>query len=110
MARRPRRWFPGAITRVFAEEGVECFAWAVLVNHYHLLVRFPGPPKRTMQRLNTAIACRVRRRSDGCGPVFQGRFFSAPGTDHSSLLSRFAYVTANPIHHRVVASIDRLEL
>lgn len=77
-----RRFVVGRAARVFTEEGATCLGWAVLVNHFHMLVRFPGPPKTPMQRLNTAIAIRVRR---------------------------LGYVTANPIHHRIVASLDALE-
>ncbi len=136
MPRKHRRWEPGAIhhvivrahdgdpifemdddrqfvvgraARVFEEEGATCFGWAVLVNHFHMLVRFPGPPKTPMQRLNTAIAIRVRRLHRGRGPVFQDRFFGDPCADTASLLRRLAYVTANPIHHRIVASLDALE-
>src|SRR5689334_14968013 len=62
--------------RVFSDEGVVCFAWAVLVNHFHLLARFDGPPGRPLQRLKTAIAMRVRRRHGGIGAVFQRPCYS----------------------------------
>jgi hypothetical protein len=94
---------------VFEEEGVTCFGWAVLINHFHMLVRFPGPPKTPMQRLNTAIAMRVRRLRGGRGPVFQDRFLGDPCANRASLLRRLGYVTANPIHHRIVWSLDALE-
>jgi len=95
--------------RVFREEGVECFGWAVLINHYHMLARFSEPPKRPMQRLNTALAMRVRRLNGGQGAVFQDRYFGVPCADESALLTRLAYVTANPIHHRIVPSVSALE-
>ena len=136
MPRRPREWEPGAIyhvgsrahggepifamdedrefvleraARVFREEGGVCFGWAVMVNHYHMLVRFPGPPGGPMHRLNTMIAKRVRRIRGGEGAVFQDRFFGGMCKDDDAVLTRLGYVTANPIHHRVVASVAALE-
>ena len=133
--RRPRNWEPGAILhvdarahdgapffaqdedrafvverarRVFEEEGVVCLGWAILVNHYHLLARFPAAPRRPMHRLNTAIARRLRRRFGGRGAVFQDRYFSSPCEDSRALLMRLAYVVANPIHHHVVDSVGAL--
>ena len=135
MSRTARRWEPGAIyhvdarahdgapifamdedrafvveraATVFAECGVVCLAWSVLVNHYHMLLRCDAPPGRAIQRLNTAIARRVRLRSGGAGAVFQGRFFSGICTDEAAVLTRLAYVTANPVHHRIVGSVAAL--
>ena len=103
-----RAFFVARAARIFAEEGVVCFAWAVLVNHFHLLARFDGPPGHAMQRLKTAIAKRVRRLRGGKGAVFQNPYWSAVCTDEAAVLTRLAYVTANPIHHRVVASVEML--
>jgi REP element-mobilizing transposase RayT len=135
MPRKPRRWDPGAIlhvvarahcgapifaanadralvveraARVFREEGVECFAWSVLSNHYHMLARFRAPPHRPMQRLNTALAIRARRIAGGAGAVFQDRYFGKPRDDTAAVLNALAYVTANPIHHRIVPSVAAL--
>jgi len=135
MARKTRKWSPGAIhhavarghcgsaifgpdedrafvveraARVFRETGATCLAWSILSNHYHVLLRCDGPPGRTFQRLNTAIAWRVSRGRGGKGAVFEDRYFSDPCADENSLLGRFAYVTANPVHHRVVATIAAL--
>ncbi len=93
---------------MFSEEGVVCFGWAILVNHYHILARFPEAPWRPMHRLNTAIARRLRCQFGGRGAVFQDRYFSSPSTDSDALLMRLAYVIANPIHHRVVDSVSAL--
>ncbi|MCE9635096.1 MAG: hypothetical protein K8T90_05255 [Planctomycetes bacterium] len=95
-------------TRVFAEEGIVCLGWAVLVNHYHLLLRCPASPGHALLRLNTAIARRARLKGGGAGAVFQGRFFSALCTSDESLRRRLAYVTANAVHHRVVPSVAAL--
>jgi putative transposase len=132
MPRKARCWEPGAIlhvvarahcgapifatdadraflvaraARVFREEGVECFAWSVLSNHYHMLARFREPPQRPMQRLNTAVGIRVRRFAGGRGAAFQDRYFGKPREDTTAVLNGLAYVMANPIHHRIVPSV-----
>jgi hypothetical protein len=93
---------------VFADLGIVCLAAAALINHYHFLCRCVGPPGPAMLRVNTTLARRVRLRGGGPGAVFQGRFFSGLCTDEASLLLRLAYVIANPVHHRVVPTIDAL--
>jgi REP element-mobilizing transposase RayT len=135
MARRSRRWEPNAIhhavsrahcgspifamdedrefvvaraVRAFEETGATCLAWSILVNHYHVLVRCPGPPGVVFSRLNTAIAWRVLRHRGEHGAVFQNRYFSDPCEDEASLIGRFAYVLGNPVHHRVVPTIEML--
>jgi hypothetical protein len=102
-----RRFVLVRAAKVFRELGVICLAYAIQINHYHFVLICRGPPGRAVLRLNTAIARRVRLRG-GRGAVFQGRFFSGLCADEASLLLRFAYVTANAVHHRVVPSIEAL--
>ena len=135
MPRRRRRWEPGAIHHVSArghcgspifatdadrafvvdrarraldETGATCLGWSVMNNHYHMLVRCEGPPGPTFGSLNSALASRVVGFRGGRGAVFQGRFFSDECEGEESVLSRLAYVVANPVHHALVGSIDEL--
>jgi hypothetical protein len=94
--------------RAFAETGATCLGWAVLDNHYHVLLRCEGPPGPTFARLNTAIAWRALRHRGEHGAVFQNRFYSDPCADEDSLLTRLAYVLGNPVHHRVVPTVGAL--
>ncbi len=136
MPRARRRWSPGAIhhavarghcgaplfaadedrafllaraARAFRESGTTCLAWSILVNHYHVLVRCDGPPGPAFARLNSALAWRESRRRGERGAVFQNRFHSDTCDDEESLLSRFAYILGNPIHHGVVPTVDALQ-
>lgn len=102
-----REFARDCIARVFAEEQVVCFGASVLINHFHVLARFPRRPGHAMQRVNTLVARRVRRRG-GSGAVFQGRFFSGLCRDEASLLMRMAYVIGNPLRHGVVRTVDEL--
>ena len=137
MTRTARPWFPGCVLhvgargfegadifgtpadrrflvrtagRVFAEEHVRCHAWAVLKNHYHLLIQCDSTePGRVLQRLNTTIAVRARRIRGERGPVFQSRYFSRICTDDDAYESMLAYVLGNPLRHGVLRSLDQLE-
>ncbi|MCE9637736.1 MAG: hypothetical protein K8T90_18710 [Planctomycetes bacterium] len=135
MVRRSRRWEPHAIhhvvarahcggpilatdedrafvvkraARAFAETDATCLGWAILANHYHVLVRCKGPPGRTFARLNTAIAWRTLRHRGDHGSVFQNRFFSDTCDDEAAVLMRLVYVLGNPVHHRIVPTVDAL--
>lgn len=135
MPRLARRWEPGALhhvvvrahcggpifaldsdrafvveraRRAFEETGATCLAWAVLVNHFHVLIRCEGPPGPTFARLNSALAWRVLRHRGEHGAVFQNRFWSDPCDDEGSVLTRLAYVLGNPVHHRVLPTVDAL--
>ena len=103
-----RRFVVERAVRAFKESRATCLAWSILINHYHVLVRCEGPPGPVFARLNSAIAWRVLRYRGEHGAVFQNRFFSDPCDDEDSLLERFAYVLGNPVHHRVVPTIDAL--
>jgi REP-associated tyrosine transposase len=105
-----RGWLVRRAARAFRETGATCLAWSILSNHYHILVRCEGPPGPTFARLDSAIAWRVTRRRGGRGAVFQGRYFSDPCEDEGALLERFAYVLGNPVHHRLVPTIDALRV
>lgn len=103
-----RAWVVGRARAVFDESGATCLGWAILSNHFHVLVRCDGPPGPAFARLNTALAWRARRESPGLGAVLQNRFWSQTCDDRAALLNRLAYVLGNPLHHRVVRSVDAL--
>lgn len=103
-----RRFVLLRAARIFAECGLICVAWAILINHLHLVVLVRGAPARAFQRLFTAIAGRVRLRAGGRGAVFQDRYYRDLCDDEASLLERMTYVLGNPLHHRVVPSVAAL--
>ncbi len=103
-----REFFVCRAARSLVETETTCLGWSLLGNHYHLLGRCPQHPRHMFARLNTAIACRERRLRGGRGAVFQDRYFSAPAQDEGGVMELLAYVLGNPVHHRVVPTIDAL--
>ena len=105
-----RRFVVRTASRVFDEEHVRCLAWAVLNNHYHLLIQCDSTaPGRILQRLNTTIAVRARRIRGERGPVFQSRYFSRICTGEDAYDQMLAYVLGNPLRHGVLHSLQELE-
>ncbi len=105
-----RRFFVDRLRRVFVPGDVDLLAWALLANHYHLMIRVTDvAPSTLLLRLNTMIARRERRRRGDRGAVFQDRFWSGRCTDVGAELALLTYVLGNPVHHGVVETAELLE-
>jgi REP element-mobilizing transposase RayT len=62
---------------VLAESSTPCFAWALIPNHLHLLLRTGFAPIATvMRRLLTGYAVTFNRRHRRHGQLFQNRYKS----------------------------------
>ena len=86
--------------------GVELFAYCLMPNHWHLLVR----PKRAgvlsefMRLLSVTHSQRwhAHRHSAGTGPIYQGRFKSFPMQGERHLLTVARYVERNALRAKLV--------
>ena len=83
----------------------ELRAWAVLVNHYHLVARSPEDPATLKAMVAKLHGCTARQlnvwdRTPGRKVWF--RFLSTPLTYEKSLLARLHYTHFNPQRHGVV--------
>ena len=92
------------------ELGFCCFAWALMPNHVHLVVR-SGAARVSllMARLATGYAGYFNRRHDRVGHLFQNRFRSRRVIDDSDLIGLVLYVCRNPLEARIVVSPLDLE-
>jgi len=91
--------------------GVIVYAFVLMGNHYHLLIRTPRANlDRFMQRLNTSYALYYRYKHAKPGHVFQGRYKALLVTDDSYLLTLSRYIHLNPIKTRKWKDAERRDI
>ena len=94
-----------------AERGAwTVYAWALLPNHAHLLVRTGGRPlPHSMRSLLTGYVVNFNRRHKRVGHLFQNRYKSIVVEEEPYLLELVRYIHLNPIRVKVVPSIRALD-
>lgn len=86
------------------------YAWALLPNHFHLLVRTGARPLgRAMRSLLTGYAGRFNRRHHRTGHLFQNRYRSTVVDEEPYLLELIRYLHLNPLRAGVVGDLTALE-
>ena len=86
------------------------YAWALLTNHLHLLVRTGRLPlSRSMQRLLGGYASAFNDRHDRVGYLFQNRFKSIVAEEEPSFLELLRYIHLNPLRAHIVRDLDALD-
>ena len=89
--------------------GVHVHAYALMGNHYHLLVSsHRGRLSAAMQFLNGTHARRFNRRVKQDGPLYRGRFVSRVVEEERYWLYLLAYVHLNPLKDGFVTSAETL--
>ena len=86
------------------------YAWALMPNHAHLLIRTGVEPlSRVMRRILTGYAVSFNRRHKRTGHLFQNRFKSILVEEEPYFLQLIRYIHLNPLRSSLVASLDELD-
>jgi REP element-mobilizing transposase RayT len=105
-----REDFLRRLDRLIPELRFLCFAWALMSNHVHLVVRSgPVSISRLMARLGTGYARYFNERHGRVGHLFQNRFRSRQAIDEADLIALVLYVTRNPLTGGLVPDARALE-
>jgi REP element-mobilizing transposase RayT len=105
-----RARFVDQLRRVASEERVRIYAWALMPNHAHLVVRSgPSGVSRLMARIGTAHARAFNGRHGRIGHLFQDRFKSVLVESDTHLRWLVRYVHRNPIEAGLIADARDLE-
>ena len=82
-----------------------CLAWAVMSNHYHLLIQVNTTPlSKLMRSLLGGYAGHYNRRHRRVGYVFQNRYKSILCDEETYFLALVRYIHLNPLKAKQVKS------
>jgi REP element-mobilizing transposase RayT len=105
-----REDFVGRLGAIVTATSTRCLAWALLPNHFHLLLQTGAAPIATfMRRLLTGYAIAFNRRHQRHGHLFQNRYKSILCQEESYLLELVRYIHLNPLRAGVVSSLEELD-
>jgi len=97
------------LDKVLAEAKMACYAWALMPNHAHFLLRTGDVALSTvMRRLLTGYAVSFNRRHRRHGQLFQNRYKSIICQEDVYLKELVRYIHLNPLRARVVSGIGDL--
>jgi REP element-mobilizing transposase RayT len=86
-----------------------CYAWGLMSNHFHLLLRTGSYPVATvMRRLLTGYATSFNRRHRRHGHLFQNRYKSILCQEDAYFLELVRYIHLNPLRAGLVQDLDAL--
>lgn len=98
------------LSRLCVETGTQCYAWSLIPNHFHLLLKTGTTPiRRVMQKLLTGYAVSFNRRHARSGYLFQNRYKSILCQEEPYLLELVRYIHLNPLRAGIVTDINGLE-
>ncbi len=90
--------FLGCLERVVARHKLECLAYCLMPNHFHLVVETPdGLLSNAMKSLNGRYALRFNRRYTTDAHLFKNRFGATLQSSDAQLKWTLRYVVRNPI-------------
>lgn len=106
-----RDQFVDRLGRIIEETRTDCYAWVLIPNHFHLLLRTGATPVATvMRRLLTGHAAAFNRRHKRNGHLFQNRYKSILCDKEPYFLELVRYIHLNPIRSGIrkdMVSLDR---
>ena len=95
---------------ILEETQTQCYAWALIPNHFHLLLRTGLTPlSKVMRRLMTGYAVTFNRRHRRAGHLFQNRYKSVICEEDPYLLELIRYLHLNPLRAKLVQDLKELD-
>ena len=105
-----RRNFVDRLNSLATESGAVLYAWALMPNHAHILLRTGIQPlSRFAQRWLGFYASAFNRRHRRAGHLFQNRFKSILVQADPYLLELVRYIHLNPVRSRLPIDVESLD-
>lgn len=107
---RDRKMFVKGLGEVSQVTQTPIYAWALMNNHAHLLLRSgPGGLASFMRKLLTGYAVRYNRRHHRHGHLFQNRYKSIVVEEDTYFKELVRYIHLNPLRAGIVESMPKLD-
>lgn len=104
------KFFVDRLGMVLEDSQTPCLAWALIPNHFHLLLKTTNVPISTvMKRLLTGYAMYYNRRHNRQGHLFQNRYKSILCQEDTYLMELVRYIHLNPLRAKLVEDMKRLD-
>ena len=98
------------LRRILTETATPCFAWALMPNHFHLLLRTGLSSLSTvMLRVLTGYVVTFNRRHRRHGHLFQNRYKSILCQEEPYLKELVRYIHLNPLRAKIVSELKGLD-
>jgi REP element-mobilizing transposase RayT len=102
--------FLASLSALLTSNATTCYAWALMSNHLHLLLK----PTRislaeTMRRLLTGYAVYFNRKYSRNGHLFQNRYKSILCEEEPYFLELVRYIHLNPLRAGMVSDLKELD-
>lgn len=105
-----RDFFLRRLALILEKTKTACYAWALIPNHFHLLLRTGSSSVATvMRRLLTGYAQYYNKRHNRHGHLFQNRYKSILCEEEVYLLELVRYIHLNPLRANIVKTMDELD-
>jgi len=105
-----RRNFTRRLHALLRETDTICYAWALIPNHVHILLRPRRVPLSSfMRRLLTGYAVTHNKRHNRSGHLFQNRYKSIICKEDIYLLELIRYIHLNPLRAHFVPDMKSLD-
>jgi len=102
--------FVSRLAYLLTDSSTKCFAWALMSNHFHLLLM---PTKASlsefMRRLLTGYAVYFNRKHQRAGHLFQNRYKSIICEEEPYFLELVRYIHLNPLRAGLVSNLTELD-
>lgn len=106
---KDRESFLDRMGRILLESSTPCYAWSLLGNHAHFLMKTGKMPiARLMRRVLTGYAVTFNRRYGRTGHLFQNRYKSILCEEDVYLLELVRYIHLNPLRAGLVKDLREL--
>ncbi len=102
--------FLNRIDKAAQKTGTVIYAWALMTNHAHLLLRSGSAGLPTfMRKVLTGYSTSFNKRHHRSGHLFQNRYKSILCEEEPYFVKLVSYIHLNPLRARLVSSLEELQ-